>query len=386
MRNRSIRRLTHLQSTAATCRVLNLMKIAQTFGHEEEYRARPMFRNRFLNQAIILKHRLRGTETDLFETHRTVATKIILPIDRGDLNAGGQYVFIGQRNQAAAMEQLLGESAADNLLDQRTLSVLDALPSFDPFLLREQLRRNGLKPAQCYFSISPADTRRMMGYVQNELRGLSGLLGNTPEQFRHSTASLASKLMSNGSVEDMAPLRLSMRMSKDEFAEGLFAWKGLLYYKWILHEMEAQLPLISREIQTVQPFDSAANEAKAQLNRSRRRLLVAVNQSRLAAVKIIRIYDHAFAGLSTHGQPLLFREFLVHAPDLFLELGECLGVLSHIISFWRFRFKGDMPATVSFVELTDILLDFESGLGQPKTPQEMHYEGPSPFDRQAALA
>ena len=371
MKNRSIRRLTHLQSTAATCRVLNLVKIAQLFGHEDEYRARPLFRNRFLNQAIILKHRLRGTEIDLFDSHRTVATKIILPIDRGDLNAGGQYVFIGQRNQTAALAQFLGESAADNLLDQRTLNVLDGLPSFDPFLLREQLRRKGLTPAQCYFTISPADTRRMMGYVQTELGGLSGLLSGDKERFQHSAASLAAKLMSNESTEDMAPLRLSMRMSKDEFAEGLFAWKGLLYYKWVLHEMEAQLPEVARELQTIQPFDSSPSEGKAQLNRSRRRLLTAVNQARLAAVKIIRIYDYAFAGLSTHSQPLLFRDFLVRAPDLFMELGECLGVLSHIISFWRFRFKSDIPPSISFAELSDIMLDFESGLGQPHSPSDV---------------
>lgn len=371
MHNRSIRRLNHLQSTASTCRVLNLIKIAEQARFDDEYRLKPMFRNRLLNQSIILKHRLRGNEIDLFDDHRTVATKIILPMDRSDLNAGGQYMFIGQKNQAGALSQMMGEGDADNMIDLRTLRVLDDLPSFDPFLLREQLRRNGLNPAQCYFAISPADARRMMGYVQTELGGLANLIIERPDQHMQSAASLAAKLMSDGSNDDMEPLRLSMRMSPTEYAEGLFAWRGLLYYKWVLSEMQAQMPEVIRQLQAVQPFDLPSQEMRSQITQSRRRIQVAINQSRLAAEKIIRVYDHAFAALSRKGEPLVFRDFLRLAPDLFLELGENLGVLSHIISFWRFRFPAHSFVPVSVSELIDILLDFEGGLAgsRPPSPQ-----------------
>ena len=36
--------------------------------------------------------------------------------------------------------------------------------------------------------------------------------------------------------------------------------------------------------------------------------------------------------------PKTFRDFLLSAPHMFLELGEKLGAISHIVSFWRYRF------------------------------------------------
>ena len=95
--DRTIRRLNNLYSSASTFRVINLVKINQLYGKDAEYTRNPLFHNKMLNQSIILKHRLRPHELDMFDDHRTVATKIILPIDRGDLRAVGQYMFVGQR-------------------------------------------------------------------------------------------------------------------------------------------------------------------------------------------------------------------------------------------------------------------------------------------------
>ena len=39
--------------------------------------------------------------------------------------------------------------------------------------------------------------------------------------------------------------------------------------------------------------------------------------------------------------PKTFRDFLLSAPYMFLELGEKMGAISHIVSFWRYRFPKD---------------------------------------------
>ncbi|MGZ7227044.1 hypothetical protein ACXWO0_11310, partial [Streptococcus pyogenes] len=56
--------------------------------------------------------------------------------------------------------------------DIQTLRLIDELPSLDPFLLREQLRRGGLDPSPCYFSISDSDLERMLAFVRNEIEPL----------------------------------------------------------------------------------------------------------------------------------------------------------------------------------------------------------------------
>ena len=58
-----------------------------------------------------------------------------------------------------------------------------------------------------------------------------------------------------------------------------------------------------------------------------------------------------------------FRDFLLQAPAMFLTLGERLGVVDHIVSFWTFRFPANRLASVTAGELMDIFLDFEESLG-----------------------
>ena len=59
--------------------------------------------------------------------------------------------------------------------------------------------------------------------------------------------------------------------------------------------------------------------------------------------------------------PKAFRDFLLSAPHLFLELGEKMGAISHIVSFWRYRFRKGVPPRADADELCAIFQDFESG-------------------------
>ena len=43
-------------------------------------------------------------------------------------------------------------------------------------------------------------------------------------------------------------------------------------------------------------------------------------------------------------------------------------MLSHVVSYWKFRFKKGAPTQVNAVELNDILMDFDLGLTGANTP------------------
>jgi hypothetical protein len=153
MTERSIRNLANLPGTASTTRVLNLAKV--------------------LNRVMLLKHRLRRDKIERLRLRRQVATKIILPIDLDDLRAGGRSIFVNEIGFDQALEQAFGVGPGHP--DQRTLAVIDGLPGFDPFLLREQLRRNGVVPASCYFNLSAADLAAMISFVSDEIAPLVDL-------------------------------------------------------------------------------------------------------------------------------------------------------------------------------------------------------------------
>jgi hypothetical protein len=54
---------------------------------------------------------------------------------------------------------------------------------------------------------------------------------------------------------------------------------------------------------------------------------------------------------------------------MFLDLGEKIGGISHIVSFWNYRFPRDQTARADAEELTAIFQDFESSVGL--TPQPL---------------
>ena len=360
MSDRSVRNLIHLQESASTARVLNLLSVWKRHGETEEWAAAPMFRNASLNRCWIIKHRLRRNELDLFRNRRHVATKILLPIEATDLKLGGLSVFVGQIDFERSLKATFGSSLDDG--DVETLKLLDRLPSLDPFLLREQLKRHGIEPARCYFEVTDADLKKMFAFVENEIRPLVTMsLGAGGGNGAIATASLVSKILSNAGGPEMEPLRLTLRLEEDEYAEGVFCWKGFLYYKWAVASVLKGASMVADELATIKPVGPMDGESRAYIERGRRVLRHQIMKTCESVVDTLRVYDDAYANLTQNGRPTAFREFLLDAPHLFTRLGEQVGAVEHIVSFWKFRF-GPNAAKVSVEELIDIMMDFEGSL------------------------
>ena len=89
--DRTVRRLSALQESASTTRVLNLAGVQRRNQYEPEVLTPPFFDHPLLNRCIILKHRVRANELDQFRAVRQNATKILLPIDPNDLKLGAAH-------------------------------------------------------------------------------------------------------------------------------------------------------------------------------------------------------------------------------------------------------------------------------------------------------
>ncbi len=98
------------------------------------------------------------------------------------------------------------------------------------------------------------------------------------------------------------------------------------------------------------------------LDAAKEAILRAVRVNSDAIARIVGVYDHAYDGLVERSQPQTFRQFLLGAPSLFLELGDKIGAMSHVSSFWSYRFPPGMPRVADAEELTLILHDFVQSL------------------------
>jgi len=361
--DQTVRNLANLENTASTARVLNLRAVGIAKGKLPEYSAAPMFQNTALNGSIIVKHRLRRGETDLFTSARRSATKIMIPINSCDLSLGARYVFIGQRQFKEALQESFGIALNETSRDLRTLSVLNQTPTLDPFLLREQLRRVELEPARCYFELSEADAVRMFAFAQREIEPLIRMsIGDGTEAQAHA-ARLTRKILANNADADLEPLRQTMQLDRPQFLEGAFCWKAFLYYKWQLGDILPRVAPVLQEIGQIKPVGPQSEEDRAYLISARETLRKALVGACRAVKSTLGIYDDAYRRLTQQSDPGAFRDFLLNAPALFNELGERLGGVEHVISFWRFRFPAKRRPHVTPSELVNVFMDFEASLG-----------------------
>jgi hypothetical protein len=354
------RDLSLIRESGSTARVVNLALIYDRFGATPEYGERPLFKNKRLNRAVLLKHSPRPSEKALFLRPRQCATKIILPFASSDLRLGGASFMVDQIGFERTLRESFGgyEDANEYNRDLELLRLLDALPSFDPFLMRERLRQSGYEPARCYFEVSEADIARMRVFVGQEIAQLVGLaFANGGAGARELSAKLADKLMTDETAKSLDPLRETLRLSGDEYREGVFAWKGFLYYKWLIGELSPNLAQLKSAILATR-VSRPTNEDKKQIVEMRGRIIAYLEAAATKVNEALREYAAAFAALS-EGKPMAFRDFLLKAPSLFIPIGEAVGVMRHIESFWRFRFPGRGVPTLEVDEAFELFQDFD---------------------------
>ena len=358
--DRTVRRLTALEKSASTSRVLNLVSVQRHAAEDPAIVQAPFFNNRFLNNSIILKHRVRPHEMSMLARPKGTVTKLLSPIDGTDLKLGARFLMVGQRGFDDSAEELFGDALKPGQRDRQVLDLLDELPSLDPFLLREHLKRHGHQPARAYFAITDADMARMFEFVRREITDLVTLSqGDTAASH---TQRMVEKLLSSSPEAGFEPLKETLKLSDREYLDGIFSWRGFLYYKWLLTDLKPQVKDIIAEIQSVRPRGPADADTTAYLGEARRRLTSAVVGVGAQVSDTLSTYDKAYRALTKEGKPLSFREFLLEAPEMFQGLGERLGAMQHVCSFWCYRFPQGKRQTIAPDELMDVFLDFEDSL------------------------
>jgi hypothetical protein len=363
---------------ASTSRVLNLGNIARTNRDDPDYSARPMFLSPAVNTAFLLKHRTRPDETYLFHSPPAVATKIIIPFDLDDLRAGGRSLMIEQRGFVEALRQA-GNYNPENLeRDLVALKLMDGLPSLDPFLMREHLRNNGIDVAPCYFEISAGDQQRMHDYTAGEISQLIRLASGG-RNHQGSTSRMVTALLSTRVDEKLEPLRMTLGLSEPDFREGVFSWRGFLYYKWSMNQFWPDVMKVLRALSEIRPHGAITSEQRAFLSGTRRSIIELVRDSGKEVSKVLEVYDSSFQDLVAHQAPKTFRDFLLSAPYMFTDLGEKIGAISHIVSFWRLRFPPGAPLLIDAEELSVIFQDFASGFGE-RQEEEPAFKKPMATD------
>jgi hypothetical protein len=358
-----VRSLVALAKTCSTSRVLNLNSIDQKALRASDKLHTPFFQDRLLNCAIITKHRPRPDEIEYFHENVPVATKIIFPLDNLDLRVGGRSVFVNQIGYLNAMCDFLGK---DQLLldaDLTVLELLNELPSLDPFLVREQLKRHNFTPSDDYFAITPSDTARLEKFAYNEIRELVTLAFQSgAEAGGELVKRMSNAILATNADHRLAPLQMTLGLEGEQFQRGIFSWKGFLYYKWQFLETRPELYKVVAQMQSMKIRGRVDPTVGYLVGTVRGSIKTRIQEAIERAGDILSLYDDGLSGLTKKGNAAEFRRFLLEAPGLFIELGHAMGMISHIVSYWRYQFRPNQTEVTNVEEFLDLLKDFDLGL------------------------
>jgi hypothetical protein len=196
--------------------------------------------------------------------------------------------------------------------------------------------------------------------VVQEMGRLTTMAGGSRQN--GATTRMVEALLSNEVDDKLEPLRATLNLGPTEFSEGVFSWRGFIYYKWCLDESWPNLIRALRGIKAMMPIGRVSSDERKLLEASKNVILRGAKANSIEIRRIIGIYDHAYAGMIERQDPKLFREFLLGAPKLFLDIGERMGAISHITSFWNYRFPVGAPRAAHADELIVIFQDFSRGM------------------------
>lgn len=370
--------LRFLAKGGATTRVLDLHSIWEKHRERDEHQARPFFNHPRLNRCFIIKHTVRAHERPYVMSSQPVVTKILIPLASTDLALGGHAVFVEELGFSDKIRAQFTHPDDEHLtdLDLIRLRELAALPSFDPFLLKERFRAANRPIADLYFDISQAEVERMIDSVADQILSVVSLAFKAKRNRRNDERALefARQLLSSEEVGRLEALRLSLDMTSTEFERGIFGWKGVLYYRWCMSEMFKALRLFLNDIRDVSVIGTTQNE-RAELERMRRLIIAETRERWKSLSRVMEEYERVFSRFCSGEDARGFQDFLLKAPGLFYDIGSDISVVNHIPGYWRFWMKTNPKGYLHAREAVPLFTSFVSSVTRQVAADGQPVEG-----------
>ena len=361
-RQAGVRDLHDMLCKAESSRVLNLSRIWEIWKDCDPYFEFPLFENRSLNRAVIVKQAVSPSENFHMRSGKTRATKLLFPLDRADYSLGGLYVFVGQRNFVSELSHHCAGGQPLSERDERVLHMLDELPTLDPFLLYALLKSSDIHVSEVYFQLSESDKVEIQREMVGEFTPLVTLCFPNRGADDGKIQAFIEKILNFAEGAELKALRESFKLGPEEFAMAMFAWRGIIYYKWRSRYLRGKLDEVIQRLSRIRISEQSGVSARL-LQLSRTKIIRMANEAGDMVQKTVNRYDGVFENFVQGGQVERFRQFLKAAPSLFMNCGQSIAIMEHIMNFFDRKAASGKTSALDSSNFAKTLAELEVELG-----------------------
>jgi len=304
---------------------------------EKDPEARPFFQNKNLNQIVLIKDSV--PDNDRRPGVPSVGTKLYFPFNQNEIYEGGRTIFLHNKGVERAIADYCGEDSVkgDTLSsDMKILSVLNRLPSLDPFLMKDVFLRESLVVNEAYFDVSPEIWAEIELYMLQKFEPL--IMAAFPEAKASDDRAkqLIDKIWEAQDFEALLPMIDAFRLPREKALEIFSSWKGIVYYTFQYSREQARfIDLVKwlKENEGV-PVGVPAAEAKEAIdkfNLIRDQLRIEWQKTDDIVHSYESAYDKMFKEKTSSGE---FLAFLKKSDQIYWDIGNSLGKVDHSIYCW----------------------------------------------------
>lgn len=324
---------------AGSSRVFNCNDRAQKLVAEKA--ADPdFFRVPKIHGVVLIKEALlKGKQGE--KSGRIVGTKVYFPYNHEDVYEGGRSVFFHEARLLEVLNELLGLNGltladADLQYDMKILSILDGLPSLDPFLMRDALEIEGIIANENYFDVTGTERDAIHRFIRRKFEPLVRAACDGLTEVSDKVTHLTDKIWEAKDREALEPLIRAFRFPSDEAMAIFASWKGIIFYIFEYYrarEKREKFGLWLRDGSTPRNFVSKPDlDHVAQL---RRGTLQRLREQWNAVDAIAREYEALYARFLSDPNGIGdFLAFLRRSREIYWSMGDSLSKIGHAIHCW----------------------------------------------------
>lgn len=302
----------------------------------------PMFVSRNLNRCNFQKS-VSGRHDMNQVQGNTVVTKIILPYDVNISTIDGEmFMYIGEKNFFAKMERAFnsGMPSSDQEKDFKILEMLDSMPTFDPFLLKDKFETENFTLDPAYSSVTQDDFNFVKSQIMRDFERIVvttlgddiGLGVDKTNTLIISSAAetLFQALWNLDDLDKLRPLARAIGVDEQDAKDYFYSWKGLLFY---VHGHAESFSSLESELEFIRNFCLLDGRGEKKLIAA---YIDKIINEKKTLERFFGVYHNAFeCAFVQKTDTGIFLEILKNAKTLFWTIGSIIGRLDIFSSYFQ---------------------------------------------------